>query len=228
MFRLLIFLAALALAAWGLTWLADNPGVVTVTWRGIEYQVSLMLALGAVLALAVVLSIVWAVLRFIFRIPSLVSLASRARKREKGFLALSRGMIAVGAGDARAAAKHASEASRLIAHEPMTKLLQAQSAQLAGDRASARSRRIMRCSTITRPMASACAACISRRGAPATTRRRSNTRCAPTRARPPPGRVRRCSTTAPGAATGRARWRPSISTPPPGSSTSRPRIAGAQ
>ena len=137
MFRLLIFLAALALAAWGLSWLADNPGFVTLTWRGVEYRVSLMLALGAIVALAIVLSIVWAVLRFIFRIPSLVSLASRARKREKGFQALSRGMIAVGAGDARAAAKHASEASRHIAHEPMTKLLQAQSAQLAGDTQSA-------------------------------------------------------------------------------------------
>ncbi len=137
MFRLLIFLAALALAAWGLTWLADNPGVVTLTWRGVEYQVSLMLALGAVLALAIALTIVWGLLRFIFRIPSLVSLAARARKREKGFLALSRGMIAVGAGDARAAAKHASEASRLIGHEPLTKLLQAQSAQLVGDARSA-------------------------------------------------------------------------------------------
>jgi HemY protein len=133
MFRLLIFLAALALAAWGLSWFADNPGLVTLTLRGAEYQVSLMLALGAVLALALALSIVWALLRFIFRIPSLVSLASRARKREKGYLALSRGMIAVGHGDARAAAKHASEASRLIAHEPMTKLLQAHSAQLSGD-----------------------------------------------------------------------------------------------
>ena len=35
MFRLLIFLAALALAAWGLSWLASNPGDVTVTWRGV-------------------------------------------------------------------------------------------------------------------------------------------------------------------------------------------------
>src|SRR5271170_5548605 len=137
MFRLLIFLVALALAAWGLSWLADNPGAVTVTWRGVEYQLSLMLALAAVLALAVVLSIVWGVLRFIFRIPSLVSLASRARRREKGYLALSRGMIAVGHGDACAAAKHASEASRHIAHEPMTKLLKAQAAQLAGDTPSA-------------------------------------------------------------------------------------------
>ena len=137
MIRLLIFLAALALAAGGLTWLANNPGVVDLTWRGEEYEVSLMFALGAVLALAVVLAIVWGVLRFVFRVPSLVSVASRVRRREKGFQALSRGMIAVGAGDARAAAKHASEANRLIGHEPLTKLLQAQSAQLSGDTAGA-------------------------------------------------------------------------------------------
>ena len=137
MVRLLIFLAALALAAWGLTWLSDNPGVVTVVWRGVEYKVSLMLALGVVATAAVALTIVWGVLRFVFNIPSLVTLAARARRREKGLLALSRGMIAVGAGDARAATKHAADAGRLVAHEPMTKLLRAQSAQLAGDREGA-------------------------------------------------------------------------------------------
>src|SRR5271165_5522661 len=137
MVRLLIFLAALALAAWGLMWLSDNPGVVTIVWRGVEYKVSLMLALGVVAAAAVALSIVWGVLRFVFNVPSLVTLAARARRREKGLLALSRGMIAVGAGDARAAAKHAADASRLVAHEPMTKLLRAQAAQLAGDREGA-------------------------------------------------------------------------------------------
>jgi HemY protein len=137
MVRLLVFLAALALAAGGLTWLANNPGVVDLTWRGEQYEVSLMFALGAVLALAVALAIVWGVLRFVFRVPSLVSIGARARRREKGLQALSRGMIAVGAGDARAAAKHSADASRLIGHEPMTKLLQAQSAQLSGDTASA-------------------------------------------------------------------------------------------
>src|SRR5277367_5338556 len=137
MLRLLIFLAALALAAWGLSWLANNPGDVTLTWRGVEYQASLMLALGAVAALAIALAIVWALLRFVFSIPSLVALSTRAHRREKGYLALTRGMIAVGAGDAPAAAKHASEASRHIAHEPMTKLLKAQSAHLADDTESA-------------------------------------------------------------------------------------------
>jgi HemY protein len=137
MIRLLIFLAALALAALGLTWLANNPGVVDVTWRGEEYEVSLMFALAAVLAIAIAIAIVWGLLRFVFRIPSLVSVGAQARRRERGFRALSRGMLAVGAGDARAAARHASDAGRLIGHEPMTKLLQAQSAQLAGDRGRA-------------------------------------------------------------------------------------------
>src|SRR6185437_15287822 len=133
MVRLLIFLAALAIAALGLTWFANNPGVVDVTWRGHEYEVSLMVALGAVIALA----IVWGVLRFVFRLPSLVSIGAKARRREKGFQALSRGMIAVGAGDARAAAKHSADANRLIGREPMAKLLKAQSAQLSGDTAGA-------------------------------------------------------------------------------------------
>jgi len=137
MFRLLILLAAVALAAWGLMWLADNPGVVTVTWFGVEYKFSMMLALGIVAAIAVLWSIVWGLLRFVFRIPSLMALAARARRREKGLVAVSRGLVAVGAGDARAAAKHAVEASRLLGSHPMTRLLRAQAAQLAGDRQEA-------------------------------------------------------------------------------------------
>ncbi len=46
-------------------------------------------------------------------------------------------MIAVGAGDARAARRHAAEAHRLIGDEPLAHLLRAQAAQLAGDRAAA-------------------------------------------------------------------------------------------
>jgi HemY protein len=137
MVRLLLFFAALALAAYGLTWLADNPGDVAVTWRGVEYDVSLMLALGIVLALAIALGIVWTLIRFVFRAPSLISFAASARRREKGYLALSRGMIAVGSGDAHAANRHAADARKFLAEEPLTKLLRAQSAQLAGDRPAA-------------------------------------------------------------------------------------------
>jgi HemY protein len=88
-------------------------------------------------ALAGVIALLWGIFRFVFRIPSLVSLAKRARRREKGFAALSRGMVAVGSGDVRAANRHAVEAHRLIGAEPLTRLLRAQAAQLAGDRPGA-------------------------------------------------------------------------------------------
>jgi len=137
MLRLLAFLAVLGLAAWGLSWLADNPGAVSLTWRGVEYNVSLMVALGLALAAAVALSLVFALLRFALRVPALASQAVKARRREKGFAALSRGMIAVGVGDVREANRCAREAERFFGDESLTMLLRAQSAQLSGDRAGA-------------------------------------------------------------------------------------------
>ena len=133
MIRLLLFLAALALAAYGLTWIAENPGEVALTWGGVEYDVSLIVALGAVVALAILLSLAWGVIRFVFRLPSLVSLAARARRREHGYTALSRGMIAIGSGDARAASRHADEARKRLGDEPLAKLLRAQAAQVMPD-----------------------------------------------------------------------------------------------
>ena len=55
----------------------------------------------------------------------------------RGYLAISRGLIAIGAGDLRSARKSADEAARLSPGEPLALLLTAQSAQLAGDRAAA-------------------------------------------------------------------------------------------
>jgi HemY protein len=137
MTRLLLFLALLCVAAFGLAWLADHPGEVGVTWGGYHVETSLMVALGGVVALAIILALTWAIIRFVFRIPSIMTLAKRARRREKGFAALSHGMVAVGSGDARAAARHAAEAHRLIGGEPLALLLRAQAAQLAGDREGA-------------------------------------------------------------------------------------------
>jgi HemY protein len=137
MVRLLVFLALLALAAFGLSWLAANPGDVALTLGGVQYDVSLMVGLVVVVGLAIVIAFAWAVLRFVFRIPSLVSLAAKARRREKGYAALSGGMVAVGSGDARAASRLAAEARKHLGDEPLTKLLRAQAAQLAGDRAAA-------------------------------------------------------------------------------------------
>jgi HemY protein len=137
MFRVTLFLVLIGAAALGLTWLADHPGQIQLLWGGYRIEASAMVGLGFVLLLAILVAIAWAILRFVFKIPSLFSIARRARRREKGMHALSRGMIAVGSGDPRAARRHAAEAQRLLGAEPLALLLQAQAAQLAGDRAGA-------------------------------------------------------------------------------------------
>jgi HemY protein len=137
MVRLLLFLVLLALAASGLAWLAENPGDVALTFHGVEYDVSLMVAIAIVVGLAIVIAVAWGVIRFVFRLPSLVSLAAKARRREKGYAALSGGMAAVGSGDARTATRLAAEARKHLGDAPLTKLLRAQAAQLSGDRAGA-------------------------------------------------------------------------------------------
>jgi HemY protein len=137
MWRALAFLAVLGAAAWGLSWLADVPGGVSLTWRGVEHQVSLVTALGLALGFALGIWFALALLRLALRAPMLAARAARARRRERGLAALTRGMVAVGAGDLREAQRSAREADRLFGSESLTKLLRAQTAQLSGDRAGA-------------------------------------------------------------------------------------------
>lgn len=137
MIRILIFFAVLAAIAFGLDWLADRPGDIVLTWQGYRIETSLLVGLGVVLLSAIAIAILWTILRFIFRIPSLMALARKARRRNKGYAALSRGILAAGAGDVRQARKSANEANRHLPEEPLSLLLRAQAAQLSQDRAAA-------------------------------------------------------------------------------------------
>jgi HemY protein len=136
MIRLLFFLCFLALAAFGLSWFLDRPGDIVLTWQDYRIETSVAVGLGLIIVLAIALAVLWAIIRTIFKLPSLMSMAARQRKRGKGYAALSRGMIAAGSGDVRLARKSAAEATRHIPDEPLALLLKAQAAQLAGDRAA--------------------------------------------------------------------------------------------
>ncbi|WP_374546883.1 heme biosynthesis protein HemY, partial [Rhodoblastus sp.] len=134
MVRILVFLFVLGLVALGLGVLIEQPGSLSLTWFGYRIDTTPLAGLGVVALSAIVL---WSVIRFIFNVPSLVSVAARARRRAKGHEALARGIIAAGVGDARKARKASLDAKKLAPHEPLTLLLEAQAAQLAGDRAGA-------------------------------------------------------------------------------------------
>jgi HemY protein len=79
----------------------------------------------------------WTIYRVILRSPDQVSLFLRHRRAARGYLAITRGLIAIGAGDATSARKSADEAARLSPGDPLALLLTAQSAQLDGNRAAA-------------------------------------------------------------------------------------------
>lgn len=137
MVRVLVYLAVFACLAFGAVWLADRPGEISVIWQG--YRIDTSVAIGAigVVVLAFLVLLVWAVIRFVFGLPSAFSLSSRARRRARGFEAVSRGMVAIGAGDPIAAGRYTGEARRFVPNEPLTLLLEAQTAQLTGNRAQA-------------------------------------------------------------------------------------------
>lgn len=137
MVRVLVYLAVFAALAVGAVWLADRPGEVSVVWQGWRVDTSVALAAIAVVVLALLTMVVLGLLRFVFGLPSAFSFASRARRRARGFEAVSRGMVAIGAGDPVAAGRHAVDARRYAGNEPLTLLLEAQAAQLSGDRGRA-------------------------------------------------------------------------------------------
>jgi HemY protein len=137
MIQVVLFLITVALAAAGFAWVADRPGDVAITWMGYRVETSLMVAALAVAALIVVAVMLWTLARGILRSPEQVSLFFRHRRAMRGYLAITRGLVAIGAGDLHLARRSADEAARLSPGDPLMLLLAAQSAQMAGDRGGA-------------------------------------------------------------------------------------------
>ncbi len=137
MFRALMYLLLLAALAVAFSWFAGNPGELTLRWPGYQIQISLFRFTVAIL---IVTGIVFFLFGFLSRLiggPRRMRRHLRKRRQVRGFVALRRGIFAVGAGDEATAARYAIEARRALNNEPLTALLQAQSAQLSGDRRTA-------------------------------------------------------------------------------------------
>lgn len=137
MIRTLLFLILVGLLALAAAWLADRPGDITVTWLGFEVQTSVMVAVAACLAFAVLVVLLWSAVRTLVRLPRMLRRSLHERRRARAHRAISKGLVAVAAGDLSAARRFAAEAEKEAPEEPLTLLLRAQAAQLAGDRTTA-------------------------------------------------------------------------------------------
>lgn len=137
MIRVLVYLIIVGFLAYGVTLLADRPGDVAITWQGLRIETSLMVLSAAIVALVAALVLIWSLIRAILRSPTTLANLRRHRRGVHAYEAISNGLIAVGAGDVGAARKFAAEVKRLAPSEPLALLLNAQSAQLSGDREGA-------------------------------------------------------------------------------------------
>lgn len=138
MIRIVVFLVLIGLAAFGGAWLADQPGDVSLVWNGWRIHTSLpvfVLSIGLVIAVAI---FAWSLLRGMWRLPRRLRVAQQRRHSERGRKAIARGLIAVGSGHSARARQHAQMARRHAGHDPLALLLDAQAAQLSGDRDAAR------------------------------------------------------------------------------------------
>ncbi|WP_350335652.1 heme biosynthesis protein HemY [Coralliovum pocilloporae] len=138
MIRILIFIALIFALSMGYAWLADRPGTVIINWLDTEIELSVLVGINVLMAILVAGIITWGIIRGIFRTPDAVRGFFQARRRDKGYEALSRGFIAVGAGDRALALKASKTSRKFLPDDSMTLMLEAQSAQLSDDSDSAR------------------------------------------------------------------------------------------
>ncbi|MEK9723339.1 MAG: heme biosynthesis HemY N-terminal domain-containing protein [Rhodospirillaceae bacterium] len=137
MLRALWFLALVVAAALAVVWLIDRPGTVALDWQGYRIETSVAVLAAMAMVLAVIAALVYRIYLALRRAPARVGEAWRGRRRQKGYQALTRGMVAVAAGDADEARRQEKRAQVLLNEPPLTMLLSAQAAQLNGDDAAA-------------------------------------------------------------------------------------------
>jgi HemY protein len=131
---LLVFVGVITAAIF----FADHPGQVEIVWQGWQVETSVgVLAAAAVLAGLAIALLYWLV-SLILGSPRAFLRHRRERRRRAGYRALTRGMVAVAAGDPHEAQRCARRADALLADPPLTLLLSAQAAQLGGDETAAK------------------------------------------------------------------------------------------
>lgn len=131
--RLVFFFAIAAAVAFGAVWVADHPGRVAIDWGGWRLDAPLALLGLVLLVLMLAAAALSRFLRLVRRAPLAWRLGSGTRSRREGYRAFAEGMVAIAAGDARAAQAAAQRATKLLDQPALALLLSAQAAQAAGD-----------------------------------------------------------------------------------------------
>ena len=138
--KILVFVAIIGLLAMGAMFLMDTSGGVQVTVAGMEYTLS---PLQSAMALGVLVFGAWlffkllglliATLKFLNGDETALSRYFDRSREQRGYQALSDGLMALASGEGRMAMTKATKAEKLLNKPELTNLLVAQAAEMTGD-----------------------------------------------------------------------------------------------
>jgi HemY protein len=138
--RALLFLLLVAVGVWVGFNLVEDQGGITVQFAGQEYffkpvhfAALVLIGFVALWLFVKVAGFLLAVLRFIDGDETAISRFFNRSRERRGLEALARGMAALAAGDSRVARAKAEKAELLLQRPELTRLLNAQAAEMAGD-----------------------------------------------------------------------------------------------
>ncbi len=114
-------------------WIAERPGSITIDWMQYKATFHVGFFLLIMLGIVVLGIIIFSVIKSILDLPKNITRYKDIINKDKGLKAITIGLTAVAAGDAKSAAYQANRASRFLKEdEPLPKLLEAQAARLEG------------------------------------------------------------------------------------------------
>jgi HemY protein len=138
MLRALWFLVKLSLLVSAMVWLSVHSGTVEISWMGYLIETSVGFVIIILAVLMVTVAMIYRFWRGFVSVPAILRRHSMSQAREQGYIAVTKGLVAIAAGDAGKAEKQLRRAQKMIPDTPLTKLLSAQTNLMKGDGTKAR------------------------------------------------------------------------------------------
>jgi HemY protein len=139
MIRGLWFFARLALVVVVAVWLAERPGAASIEWQGWLVETSAAMLIGTVFVIVVVALLLARLLRIVQFAPTIYARSRRRQAKERAGRDLTRGLVAIAAGDTRDARRLAQRAVEGpgVSDPALAHFLAGQAAHAAGELAQA-------------------------------------------------------------------------------------------
>lgn len=127
---LFLLVAVIAICA---SFVADIEGAVTITLPDREIRLAIPVAIALTIVLSIATIIAYRIITTFVDAPAEFFKWRAMGRRRRGFAAVTRGLVAVAAGDDDEARRQSRKALALVGEPPLALLLAAQAAQIDGD-----------------------------------------------------------------------------------------------